>query len=103
MSGFLNEAAFSDAVRELALMTGWKVHRDPTWRETGADEGWPDFVLIKAPWIVFAELKMPRQKESEDQREMLDALGRCARRSLYVRVFTWEPGDWPEIEKVLGG
>jgi hypothetical protein len=101
MSDFPNEAVFSDAVRELALMTGWQVHRDPTWRETGADEGWPDFTLVRAPNIIFAELKMPGQKESDAQREVLDEMCRTARRDHRVRVFTWFPADWPEIEEVL--
>lgn len=104
------EKQFSDAIVEYARLCGWLVHRDPTWRATGADPGYPDLTLARTfiskngtgrseRRIIFAELKVGKNKLTSAQLDWYTTL--VYGRSKTVEVYIWRPEDWPEIEKVL--
>lgn len=100
----MNEEAFRIQVTEYAEWMGCRVlHNYPTKGKGGHHTtsttivGWPDLQIMRPPdLLVWAELKVGRNKPSPAQLEVLDFL-----RGFGPRVFVWYPEDWPLIEKVL--
>lgn len=96
------ERQFSDAVVELARLCHWLVHRDPTWRATGADAGYPDLTLVgPLGQVIFAELKVGKGKRTPSQEEWARRLLMRRWQRQGVDYYLWRPSDWPEIERVL--
>lgn len=92
------ETAFQEAVEDYAALNGWTLRfhdNDP--RRNRA--GWPDLVLARERTgeVLFVELKAARGRLSRDQRRWLAVL-----KAAGCRTYVWNPGDWPEIEQVLG-
>ena len=59
--------------------------------------GFPDLVLVRDGRQIFAELKVGKNKPTEDQLRWLTELRRC----LPDDVYLWRPSDWREIEEIL--
>lgn len=100
----MREKALSDHIVSLARKLGWLVHRDPTWRATGTDPGYPDLTLAAANGrVIFAELKREGGRLTAAQEEWGRRLGNDGH--FRVRRFIWRPSDWlsGEIERVLRG
>lgn len=102
-----SEATFTRMVIQFAKLHGWGVtHFRPCrtskgWRTpVQGDAGFPDLVLVKGTRVVFAELKSSRGVLSPEQQVWRDAL--CAVGST-VEWYLWRVGEWPEVERVLGG
>lgn len=99
------EKQFSDSVVEYARLRGWLVHRDPTWRATGADPGYPDCTFVRDGTLIFAELKLDnaRSKPTAPQQAWLAALHEVEGHmdGGRLRVGIWRPSDWDRIEEVL--
>ena len=108
------ERAFQDALVDYARLRNWRLaHFRPARTEKGwrtpmqGDAGFPDLVLLRAPRLVFAELKSDTGRLTPAQREWIDELAR--QRDAWdvldphppVEVYVWRPGDWPRIEEVL--
>ena len=81
----LTEREFTRQVRDLAQLFGWA--RYHTWLSKHSSAGFPDEVLVRAPRIVFAELKADAGKVSAAQAEWLDQLAGCPA----VEVCLWRP------------
>ena len=105
----VTEAGFQKTVLEFAKMHGWRTaHFRPArvigkngkteWRTavSGDGKGFPDLILVRAARIVFAELKVPPNKPSDEQEDWLRTL-----RMTLVEVYLWHPSDWDQIERVL--
>lgn len=105
----LGEAAFQQAVYNLARAEGWRVaHFRPvrvqrrdgsTYNETpiGLDaRGWPDLVLARGSQVLVRELKAEAGRLEADQFAWLEALGAAG-----LDVGVWRPSDWFAIEDVL--
>jgi hypothetical protein len=92
---FPSEKALADAVRKLARAHGWLYYHTHDSRHSPA--GYPDLTLVKGTRLVFAELKMPGQRPTVEQRQWLDALRQVER----VEMYLWTPEDWPIIEETL--
>ena len=60
------EAELLAFVRDLALLRGWIVHHAADSRR--ADPGLPDLILVRAPRVIFAELKTERGRLRAEQR-----------------------------------
>jgi len=101
------EAAFQRAVLAFANLHGWRtahfrpgLNRRGQWQTAvqGDGAGFPDLVLVRER-VVWAELKSDRGKVSAEQQEWINALCRAGQ-----EVYVWRPtpGDWEEIEMVLG-
>jgi len=106
----MTEAQFQDTVIELAQRMGWRVahfrpaRTDKGWRTpVSADgKGFPDLVLIRGGFIIFAELKSSSGKLTIDQRLWLMDLRKAQQGAPFsVSVRVWRPGDWDEIERAL--
>lgn len=87
---------FQGEVLKLAYLLGWKHYH--TYNSKHSPPGWPDLVLIRAPRLIFVELKTPRYPTvTSDQRWWLDNLAMCGH-----ETYVWKaPGDWESYRKVL--
>lgn len=100
-----SEDELSNAVKALALTTGWLAcHFRPARSSKGwstpieGNRGFPDWVFVRDGRLVFAELKSSKGRTSEEQKRWLEELG--AVRSA-PEVFLWRPGDYEAAMGVL--
>ena len=97
------EEEFKDYVLDRALERGWKrAHFRPAqteagWRTAvqGDGKGFPDLILLRER-LVIAELKVKRNKPSEEQIDWIVRLGLAG-----IETYLWYPKDMPEILTVL--
>lgn len=106
----MTESELLACVRREARKTGWRYYH--THVPIGSPPGFPDVFLLRRPRIVIAELKGPRPKWYDAQREWLSELSLVAgdfniwtaegkplaallppRPS--IEVYAWNPDDWP--------
>jgi hypothetical protein len=114
--GKMTEAAFQRQVIDLARFRGWRVahfRKVRVQRKNGqvywetpvaADgEGFPDLELVRGRRLIKAELKSARavRKTRGKGRSEAQELWRAAYLAAGIEYYTWEPADWPEIERVL--
>lgn len=104
----MSERDLSQHVVNLARMLGWLVHRDPTWRATGADPGYPDLTLIRDGKVWFIELKTERGTVTDAQRRWgshITVSGKLAPSRWRPSYRVYRPSDWLSgtIERVLRG
>lgn len=90
----MSEAEFQAKVRKFAKEAGWLIYH--TRDSRGSDKGFPDLVLVRPPYVVFAELKREGEKPTPEQQRWLDDLDNCGQ-----AAYLWRPSDWDEILKVL--
>lgn len=90
------EKQFQEAVIELAKLNGWMVYHTHDSRRS--EPGFPDLVLVKNGFVIFAELKTEKGRVSEAQEKWLRNLGSgegC------FSVFLWRPKMWDGIARTL--
>lgn len=106
MSGStVSEAEFQAQVTQLAHLCGWRVlhirrsiGKGQRWTTTTSLVGYPDLTLFRPPRdLIFAELKVPPNKLSPEQKELLEFLGEFE----IAQAVVWTPADWPEIQRML--
>jgi VRR-NUC domain len=87
----ISEDQLLSAVIECARWNRWLVHhiRNSRWGVTQGDVGFPDLVLVKAPSILYVELK--REKEQLRQGQVLWSTALTASGAEY---YVWRPSDW---------
>jgi hypothetical protein len=100
------ESGFQSAVVDLARLRGWLIHAeraartDSGWRTPiQGDAGFPDLVLTRDGYLIFAELKSERGRLSDGQEAWMHALGLVS--APEVSVCVWRPEQWPTIETTL--
>jgi hypothetical protein len=81
-------------VVEIAKLHGWRVFHP--WTSLHSNAGFPDLVLVRAPRVLFAELKRERGKVTPAQQAWLVELERCPGAECYV----WRPSDRAQIAVV---
>ena len=91
----LSERDFQRQVVELATLTGWRVYH--TYDSRLSNPGFPDVVLVRAPRVIFAELKRERGRVTVAQGEWAGTLHACPG----VEYYLWRPRDWDEVEATL--
>jgi hypothetical protein len=112
-----SERDFQTAVIQYARLQGWLVAHFHDSRRQVADrlvgdadaKGFPDLVMTREGFLIFAELKTEKGRVSPAQRQWLDALqlpawwlhGRSGYPPALLRVVVWRPSDWPAIEAEL--
>lgn len=89
----VSESALQSYVRELAQLRGWLYYH--TRDSRGSDPGFPDTVLVRAPRLIFAELKTANAKPTPTQQRWLGELEGIA------EVYLWRPADLDEIRNLL--
>lgn len=63
------------------------------------DKGFPDLVMVRGQRLIFAELKVGKNKLSAEQSQWIIDLTNLV--SMEVAVYSWTPKDWIDILKVL--
>ena len=108
-------AEFEDKIAATAHQFGWRLMAvrpamkgrgggwATPWRFDGT--GWPDLTLLHAERgaLILAEVKIPPDDLTADQREWLTALASLTHEDHrpLVRVEVWRPADWPNIVAAL--
>ncbi len=72
--------------RELAKVLHYR--RYHTYRADRSPAGYPDECYVKAPFIIFSELKTELNPPSDEQVKWLDDLAKCT-----AYVYLWRPSD----------
>jgi hypothetical protein len=91
----VTEAELQEFVREAAGYRGWIYHHETDSRRSTA--GLPDCILVRAPRVIFAELKTEIGRVSQAQQAWLDELELCKG----VEVYLWRPSMLTEILDTL--
>lgn len=121
------EDEFQGQIIEYAVLRNWRlIHHRPALTEKGwrtamqGDPGFPDLVLARRGFVIFAEVKTETGKLTPDQEKWLSDINgytwdegshaewnRVALEDLHepgdptqVGVL-WRPSDWPTIERIL--
>ena len=103
----ISEAQFQKSVIQCAKAYGWRVHAERPGRFSDGrwatmiqgDKGFPDLVMVRGQRLLFAELKVGKNKLSDEQCQWIIDLTNLM--SMEVAVYSWTPKDWPDILKVL--
>jgi hypothetical protein len=90
-----SEKHFLSRVTRLAELYGWVVWH--TLDSTGTRAGEPDLRMVRAPRVVFAELKSEHGRLRLEQSQAVALLEQCPG----VEVKVWRPRDWQQIVEVL--
>lgn len=100
----ITEAEFTRQVLELMRLCSWRFcHFRPArtnkgWRTpVQGDNGFPDVIAVRDTTLLIPELKVGRNKASEDQKTWMERLNRVER----VISPLWYPVNWKEIEELL--
>lgn len=91
----ISEKDFMGQVIVLAKARGWFVYH--TYDSRRSEYGFPDLVMVRAPRLIFAELKREHGHLTDEQAMWLNQL-----RSAYQEeVYVWYPSEWESIEAIL--
>ena len=103
----MTEGELEALVEQTFRLGGWLVFHTRDSRRS--EPGFPDIVAVRAPIVLFAELKGPSGKvkarprptrrgrrELPTQADWLASLRGCPG----VETFVWRPEDWPLIQQV---
>jgi hypothetical protein len=101
----MSETEFLSQVLEYAKLYRWRsAHFRPAqtargWRTAvqGDGKGFPDCVFVKATKLIVAELKVGKNKVTDEQQDWLNHFAAAG-----IPAYVWYPTDWTEIESVLG-
>ena len=88
-------------VIDLAEMLGWRAYHVAKVKgqlRARTSPGFPDLVMVRAPRLVFAELKADGKYLTQDQKLWKEALEECEKPEVYG---PWRPDDWDEIAATL--
>ncbi len=91
----VSEKGFACQVEQLAKLLGWAVYH--SFLSVRSAAGFPDYVLVRPPRVIFAELKALGRKPTPAQEHWLGMLASCP----FVEVFLWSPVDWDRIQQTL--
>lgn len=93
----IKEADFQRTVTTMAAFLGWRYHHEAT--SFGSKPGWPDLALFHpAHGAVYLELKVGKNKPTENQLEWITWLQQCGQRAYIVY-----PSQLDQIEALLSG
>lgn len=102
-----SEKQFQQVVLEAARLLGWRCYHTFDSRHSAA--GFPDLVMVKGFRLIFAELKVGKNKTTDAQRDWLADLEVVAQFTesvnapSNVEVYVWRPEHWDDIESTLKG
>ncbi len=98
----ITEAQFATQVENLLLRFGWKFYHvyEQFKYAKRSSRGFPDYVAIRPPRLLFVELKSRAGKVSPDQQEWNDNLRACQCGDM-PEVYIWRPDDFERIVEIL--
>ncbi len=89
------EAEFQKQILQAARTFGWL--RYHTSFSLGSSPGFPDLVLVKAPRVIFAELKRQSGNTTPEQDVWLACLRECPG----IETYLWRPNDLEAAVAIL--
>lgn len=89
------EATFSRQIENLATFYGWHL-RYHTHDSQRSEPGFPDWVFIREPEILFWELKGPKTRIKPEQKRWIAALQACG-----LEAGIYRPGDFDDMHARL--
>ena len=92
---YRKESQFMLSIKLYAEALGWKYYHPYDSRKS--NPGFPDVTIVRESRLIFAELKIGKNKLSYYQKEWLVALKQVSN----IEVYLWYPADWDNIEKIL--
>ena len=105
MAKGISETAFASQVEDLLKIFHWRwTHFRPAWSAKGyrtpikGYKGFPDYVAVRPPRLLFTELKSDKTKTSPEQNEWLDDLKECVKQ---ITIAPIEKGKIPAREAEL--
>lgn len=72
-ASIMSEREMAESIVGEAKNLGWRIKRDPTWRPTAAEEGFPDLIAVKDGRQLVWEFKKATGQLRQEQRMWLDA------------------------------
>jgi len=90
----MSETELQNKIIDWATLNGWLHYHTHDSRRSPS--GFPDLVLVRAPEIIYAELKAEGKYATPRQRVWIASLKASGQ-----EVYLWRPRDWPEIENRL--
>ena len=120
----ISETAFGLQVESLLKLFGWRwTHFRPAWTKKGyrtplsGDKGLPDYIAVRLPRLLFAELKDQYSKPTPEQEAWLEDLRECVKHIMInpvpvpvgrkielfpsLEVYLWRPNQIDKIEVIL--
>lgn len=100
----ISEKAFMQMIIEAAVLLGYLVYH--TYDSRRCVAGFPDLVLVRpartdrAGRVIFAELKVGRNKTTQEQDSWLAAL-LSTQAFTRIEAYTWRPEQWDTIVAIL--
>ena len=95
MTDGVSEKQLLEAILRLAAMFSWRAYH--TFDSRRSAPGFPDLCLIKAPRVIFAELKSERGTLTAAQEAWIAELRQCPG----VETHVWYPADFDAIVACL--
>jgi hypothetical protein len=95
----MSEKEFTDRIRRTAQMFGWMGYH--TYNSRRSTAGFPDLVMIRERWIVYAELKTMKGRTSKHQDIWLQSLQDVSDYADHMWVWLWRPSDMEGITRFL--
>jgi hypothetical protein len=92
----LDEKGWQADVMATAERCGWQL-RYHTFDSRRSTAGFPDLVLVRAPRVIFAELKRNDQRPTAEQWRWINELGDCDG----VEAYIWCPDDRATVDRIL--
>ena len=90
----ITEAQFTQQIRDLAIITGWRFYH--TWNSRNSAAGYPDITLCRGSRLIMVELQTDIGKVTKAQQDWLDAL-----KATGIEVYCWRPRDFDGIVETL--
>lgn len=90
-----SEKEFQAAVVKLAVGNGFLAYH--THNSRRSEPGFPDWVFLKPPKLVIAELKTMKGRFTAEQEQWLDLLSLVPG----IIVKRWRTADWDDIQRTL--
>jgi len=104
----ITEKDFATQVEDLLKLYGWKFYHVLEQRSYSkrTSKGFPDYVAVRPPRLIFAELKSEEGKLTPEQEEWLDLLRECQLGTIVLpedcpEVYLWWPSQIEEIAEIL--
>ena len=91
----VTEKQWQATVVEQCELSGWLWYH--TYDSRRSPPGFPDLVMVKKGRIIFAELKVGKNKVGKAQQEWVDLL----KVNKGVEVYVWRPEDLQEVINIL--
>jgi hypothetical protein len=91
----VTERELQQAIVDAARWLGWLVYHTHDSRRS--EPGFPDLVMVRAPRLVFVELKRAGGRLTDAQKEWLQQL------TMAAETHVWFPDDWTDgrVEETL--